>query len=156
MESERRRNQEAYAQLKAELEQQYPGQFIVIAQGQLVAVGATLPEALRHAQAAAPQAVHRRQSRGAIPHRGPHWPAQPLLKSLRRWFGKRACWKYQDGNPTVTVRLSSDRDILLQGLSTLLCATARYISSRSRFPTPQTFTIPSSSKNSYTTRYTWR
>jgi len=59
MEAERLRNQEAYARLKDELAQKHPGQFIVIAQGQLVAVGATLPEALRHAQAAAPQAVHR-------------------------------------------------------------------------------------------------
>lgn len=59
MEAERQRNQEAYARLKTELEQKYSGQFIVIAQGQLAAVGQTLPEALQRAKAAIPEAVHR-------------------------------------------------------------------------------------------------
>jgi len=57
-EAERQRNQEAYERLKPEL-QKYQGQFVVIAQGRLVAIAPNLPEALQKAQEAAPRVGHR-------------------------------------------------------------------------------------------------
>ena len=59
MQTERSRNEEAYQRLRRNLEREYHGQFVVIAQGKLVAAGPTLEEALAQAESIAPQASHR-------------------------------------------------------------------------------------------------
>jgi hypothetical protein len=59
MSTERSRNEEAYQRLRDSLEQEYRGQFVVIAHGKLVAAGPTLEKAVAQAEAVAPQATHR-------------------------------------------------------------------------------------------------
>ena len=59
MQTERSRNEETYQRLRSNLEREYPGQFVVIAQGKLVAAGPTLAEAIAQAESIAPQASHR-------------------------------------------------------------------------------------------------
>lgn len=59
MQSERSHNEEAYRRLRSALERDYQGQFVIIAQGKLVAAGPTLEEAIVQAESVAPQATHR-------------------------------------------------------------------------------------------------
>lgn len=51
---ERQRNQEAYQKFKKELEQKYPGQFIGIVRGQVVAHAPTFQEVLVQLEAIEP------------------------------------------------------------------------------------------------------
>ncbi|MCL0056882.1 DUF5678 domain-containing protein [Dehalococcoidia bacterium] len=54
MQTERARNQRAYQELKEELDKNYRGRFVAIAQGRIVADGLSFEETIKKAEEAAP------------------------------------------------------------------------------------------------------
>ena len=59
VESERKRNQEAYERLRGELDRKYQGRFVLIADGKLIADGPTFEEVAKKGDEVVPKASHR-------------------------------------------------------------------------------------------------